>query len=157
MGSTRKLVKIGETITNTSYTPPGPIKTTPTTISSKPNDISTASVSKAGDITMTSSSQKGKILKKYSILPNKDPPEGRTTTIVAVMRGRPKHGHHCQCSNKHYKQKLVRVLLDSGSDGDLVFVDEDKPMLLPSTKGWFHSRGILRVGCFRPNKRLKSS
>jgi hypothetical protein len=39
-----------------------------------------------------------------------------------------------QCSNKHYKQKLVRVLLDSGSDGDLVFVDKDKPMLLPSTK-----------------------
>jgi hypothetical protein len=50
------------------------------------------------------------------------------------MRGRSKHGHHCQCSNKHYKQKLVRVLLDSGSDGDLVFVDKDKPMLLPSSK-----------------------
>jgi hypothetical protein len=28
----------------------------------------------------------------------------------------------------------VRVLLDSGSDGDLIFVDKDKPMLLPSTK-----------------------
>jgi hypothetical protein len=83
---------------------------------------------------MTSSSQKGKILKKNSILPNKDPPEGRTTAIVAVMRGRPKHGHHSQRSNKHYKQKLVWVLLDSGSDGDLVFVDKDKPMLLPSSK-----------------------
>jgi hypothetical protein len=31
-------------------------------------------------------------------------------------------------------QKLVRVLLDSGSDGDLVFVNKDKPMLLPSSK-----------------------
>jgi hypothetical protein len=50
------------------------------------------------------------------------------------MRVRPKHGHHRQCSNKHYKQKLVRVLLDSGSDGDLIFVDEDKPMLLSSLK-----------------------
>jgi hypothetical protein len=30
--------------------------------------------------------------------------------------------------------RLVRVLLDSGSDSDLVFVDKDKPMLLPSTK-----------------------
>ena len=50
------------------------------------------------------------------------------------MRGKPKNGHHCQCSNKHYKQKLVRVLLDSGSDGDLVFVDKDKRMLLPSSK-----------------------
>jgi hypothetical protein len=83
---------------------------------------------------MTSSSQKEEILKKNSILPKKDPPEGKTTTIVAVMRGRPKPGHHPQRSNKHYKQKLVRVLLDSGSDGDLVFVDKDKPMLLPSSK-----------------------
>jgi hypothetical protein len=37
-------------------------------------------------------------------------------------------------SNKNYKQKLVQVLLDSGSDGNLVFVDKDKPMLLPSSK-----------------------
>ncbi len=81
---------------------------------------------------MTSSSQRGKILKKNSILPNKDPPEGRTTAIVAVMKGKPKHGHQCQCSNKHYTQTLVRVLLDSGSDADLVFVDKDKAMLLPS-------------------------
>jgi hypothetical protein len=28
----------------------------------------------------------------------------------------------------------VHVLLDSGSDGDLVFIDKDKPMLLPSSK-----------------------
>jgi hypothetical protein len=28
----------------------------------------------------------------------------------------------------------VRVLLDSGSDRDLVFVDKDKPMLLSSSK-----------------------
>ncbi len=83
---------------------------------------------------MTSSSQKEGILRKNSILSKKDPPEGRTTAIVAVMRGRPKHGRHHQCSNKHYKQKLVRVLLDSGSDSNLVFVDKDEPMLLPSLK-----------------------
>ncbi len=99
---------------------------------------------------MTTSSQKGKILKKNSIIPNKDPPEGRTNTIVAVMRGRPKHSHHRQCSNKHYKQKLVWVLLDSGSDGDLVFVDKDKPMLLPSSKRlvpqlWNTSNGIFQT------------
>jgi hypothetical protein len=92
------------------------------------------SVSKASDVMMMSSSQKEGILKKKSILPNKDPPEGKTTTVVAVMRGRPKHSHHRQHSNKQYKQKLVGVLLDSGSDGDLVFVDKDKPMLLPSLK-----------------------
>ncbi len=28
----------------------------------------------------------------------------------------------------------MRVLLDSGSDGDLVFVDKDKPMLLLTSK-----------------------
>ncbi len=134
MGSTGKVIKIGETVTNTSYTPPSPIKATPTSIASNFVDVSTASVSNAGDVMMTSSSQKGKLLKKNSITPNKDPPEGRTTSIVAVMRGRPKHSHHRQHSNNHYKQKLVWVLLDSGSDGDLVFIDKDKPMLLPSTK-----------------------
>ncbi len=109
------------------------MKATPTTIASNSNGVCTASVSKASDIMMTSSSQKVGILKKKSTLPNKDPPEGKTTAIVAVMRGRPKHSHHRQCSNKHYKQKLVQVLLDSGSDGDLVFIDKDKPMLLPSS------------------------
>jgi hypothetical protein len=99
---------------------------------------------------MRSSSKKEKILKKNIIIPNKDPPEGRTTAIVAVMRGRPKYGHHRQHSNKHYKQKLVRVLLDSGSDGDLVFVDKDKPMLLPSSKrlvpqSWNTSNGMFQT------------
>jgi len=114
-----------------SYTPPSPIKATPTSIASESYDVSTASVSEAGDVMMTSSDQKGKLLKEMNFTPNKDPPEGKTTAIVAVMRGRPKHGHHRQRSNKHYKRKLVRVLLDSGSDGDLIFIDKDKPMLLP--------------------------
>jgi hypothetical protein len=110
------------------------MKATPTTIAGNSNDMSTTSVSKAGDVMMTPSSQKEGILKKSSILPKKDPPEGKTTAIVAVMRDRPKPGHHRQRSNKHYKQKLMRVLLDSGSDSNLVFVDKDKPMLLPSLK-----------------------
>jgi hypothetical protein len=117
-----------------SFTPPSPMKATPTTIASNSNDVSTASVSQASDVMMTSSSQKEGILKKKSTLPNKDPPEGKTSAIVAVMRGSPKYSHHCQRSNKHYKQKLVQVLLNSGSDGDLVFLDKDKPMLLPTSK-----------------------
>ncbi len=92
-----------------SFTPPSLMKATPTTIASNPNDVTTVSVSEAGDVMMTSSSQKEGILKKNSILPRKDPPEGRTTAIVAVMRGKPKHGHHHQRSNKHYKQILMRV------------------------------------------------
>jgi hypothetical protein len=148
--STRKIVKFRETIENTSFTPPSPMKATPTTIASDSNDVSTASVSEASDVMMTSSSQKEGILKKKSTLPNKDPPEGKTTATVAVMRGRPKHSHHRQCSNKHYKQKLVWVLLDSGSDGNLVFVDKDKPMLLPSLKrlvpqSWNTSNGMFQT------------
>jgi hypothetical protein len=114
--------------------PPNPMKATPTSIASDSNDVSTVSVGKAGDIMMTSSDQKGKLLKKRNVTPNKDPPEGKTTAKVTVMMGRPKHSHHCQRSNKHYKQNVVRVLLDSGSDGDLIFVDKDKSMLLPSAK-----------------------
>ncbi len=144
-----KVVKLGETIKNTSFTPPSPMKATPSTIASDSNDVSTVPVSKAGDIMMTSSSQKVGILKKNCILPNKDPPEGNTAAIVAVMRGRPKHGHQRQCSNKHYTQKLVRVPLDSGSDGNLVFVDK-KTMLLPSSKrlvpqSWNTSNGMFQT------------
>ncbi len=134
MGSTRKLVKFRETFEQTSFTPPSPIKATPTTIASNSNDASTKSVSEMSGVMMTSSSKTKGILKKQSTLLDKDPSEGKTTAIAAVMRDRPKHGHHPQGRNKHYKQKLVRVLLDSGSDGNLVFVDKDKPMLLPSLK-----------------------
>ncbi len=49
------------------------MKATPTTITSNSNDVSTASVSKAGDVMMTSSSQKEGILKKNSILPRNRP------------------------------------------------------------------------------------
>ena len=127
-------MKLRETVNVTSYTPPSLIKATPTSIASDSNDVSTASVSKAGGVMMTSSDQTGKLIKKKNVTPNKDPPEGKTTAIVSVMRCRPKHSHHRQRSNKHYKRKLVRVLLDSGSDGDLIFIDKDKPMLLPSAK-----------------------
>jgi hypothetical protein len=116
------------------------------------DDVSTVSVSNAGDVKMTSPSQKEEVLNIDSILPNKDPPEGKTTAIVAVMRDRPKHSHHRQQSNKHYKQKLVWVLLDSGSAQDLVFVNKDKPVLLPSLKKlvpqlWNTSNGMFQTKC----------
>ncbi len=110
------------------------MKATPTTIASNSDDVSRTSVSDADDATMTSSSQNKELLNNHSILPKKDPPEGKTTAIIAVMRGKPKDDYHQHRSNKHYKQKLVRVLLDSGSDGNLIFVNNNKPMLLPSSK-----------------------
>ncbi len=54
--------------------------------------------------------------------------------VIAVMRGKPNDPCHHHCSNKRYKHKLVRVLLDSGSDSNLIFVNKDKPMLLPYSK-----------------------
>jgi hypothetical protein len=63
-----------------------------------------------------------------------NPPEGKTTAVIAVMRGNPKDGYTFLHSNKHCKQKIVWVLLDSGSDSDLIFVNKDKPMLLPYSK-----------------------
>jgi hypothetical protein len=124
LGSTRKVeLNLGETVKKTKFTPPRPIKATPTTIASNFNDVSTTSVSDAGDVMMTSSSQNKDLLNDDSILPKKDPPEGKITAIVDVMRGKPKDGQHHHRSNKHYKQNLVWVLLDSGSDGNLVFVN----------------------------------
>jgi hypothetical protein len=83
---------------------------------------------------MTLSTQNEEIQVNYSTPIKKKPPEGKTTAVVAVMRGNPKHGCHRHCSYKHYKKKIVWVLLDSGSDGDLVFVNKKKPMLLPYSK-----------------------
>jgi hypothetical protein len=77
LGSTRKIVKLEETVENMIYTPPSPMKATPTPIASNSNDVSTVSVSKADDFMMMSSSQKEGILTKNSILPKKDPPEGK--------------------------------------------------------------------------------
>jgi hypothetical protein len=65
------------------------------------------------------------------------------------MRGNPKDGYTCQFSNKHCKQKIVRVLLDSCSDGNLILLTKINPCCFPTQKGWFHSRGILQMGTSR--------
>jgi hypothetical protein len=100
---------------------------------------------------MTSSTQNKSNKVNYSTLVKGNPPEGKTTAVVvAVMRGNSKHGYHCHHSNKHYKKQIVRVLVDSGSDGDLVFVNKDKPMLLPYSKrlvpkSWNTLNGIFQL------------
>jgi hypothetical protein len=76
--------------------------------------------------------------------------EGSTTAVVAVMRGNPKDGCTHQRSNKHCKQNIVRVLLDSGSNDDLIFVNKDKAVLLPYLKRlvpqlWNTSNGIFQM------------
>ncbi len=68
------------------------------------------------------------------------------------MRGNPKDGYTHQRSNKHCKHRIVRVLLDSGSYSDLIFVSKDKPMLLPYSKWlvpqlWNTLNGIFQTKC----------
>jgi hypothetical protein len=95
MVRTKKVeTKLGETIKKMKFTPPSPIKATPTTIANNPDGVSTTSVSNADDIMITSSSQNEEIHNNQSILPKKDPPEGKTTAIIAVVRGKPKDGYH---------------------------------------------------------------
>ncbi len=88
------------------------MKATPTSVTSNPDDVCPTSVSNADDVMLGSSSQNKDIHSNHSILPKKDPPKGKTTVVIAAMRGNPKDGFHRHCSNKHYKQKLVQVLLD---------------------------------------------
>jgi hypothetical protein len=108
------------------------------------------SFSNACVVMLTSSSQNEEVHDSHSTHTTKDPPEAKTTAVIAVMKGKPRAGYHHPCSNKHYKQKLVQVLLDSGSDGYLVFVNKDKPMLLLYSKrlvpqSWNTSNGTIQT------------
>jgi hypothetical protein len=99
---------------------------------------------------LTSPSQSEEVHVNHCTPTASNPSEGRTTAVISVMGGNPKDGYTCQCSNKHSKQKIVRVLLDSGSDDDLIFVNKDKPMLLPYSKrlvpqSWNTSNGIFQM------------
>jgi hypothetical protein len=107
--------------------------------------------SDADDVTVMSSSQSKEIHINHCTPTAFNPPEGNITlAIVAVMRGNPKDGSIRQCSNKHCKQNIVRVLLDSGSNVDLIFLNKDKPMLLPYSKrlvpqSWNTSNGTFQT------------
>ncbi len=70
--------------------------------------------SNADGVMVTSSSQREEIHNKHSTPTTSNPLEGSTTAVVAVMRGNPKDGYTCHRSNKHCKETIVRVLLDSG-------------------------------------------
>jgi hypothetical protein len=102
--------------------------------------------SDADDVMLMSPSKSKDVHVNNSTPTASNPTEGRTTAVIAVMRGNPKDGYTRQCSNKHCKQ----VLLDSGSDGNLIFVNKDKPMLLPYLKrlvpqSWNTSNGIFQT------------
>jgi hypothetical protein len=131
LGSIGKVVIYsGETVKKTKFSPPSPMKATLNLVANDKNDLCPTSVSNVDHITVTSSGQNKELYVNYSTPTSKDLPEGKTSAVIAVMRGKPKDGYDPCCSNKHYNWTLVFVLLDSGSNGDLVFVSKDKPMLL---------------------------
>jgi hypothetical protein len=63
------------------------------------------SVSDGDDVMMMSSTQNKTKMVNYSNLVKGNPLEGKTTAVVAVMRGNSKHGYPRHRSNKHYKKK----------------------------------------------------
>jgi hypothetical protein len=79
---------------------------------------------------LQSSSQSKKVYDNYSTPTTSNLPKGKTTAVIAVMRDNPKDGYTRQRIKKNCKQRLVRVLLDRGSNNDLTFLSKDKPMLL---------------------------
>jgi hypothetical protein len=91
-------------------------------------------ISNADDVRLMSPSQREDVHNNNSTPTASNPLEGKTTAVVAVMRGNPKDGYTRLRSNKHCKQRMVWVLFDSGSDGDLIFVNKEKPIMLPYSK-----------------------
>jgi hypothetical protein len=83
------------------------MKATPNTVASNTNDMCPTSVGNADDVIVTSSSQNKGVHINYSTPTCKDPPEGKTTAVIAVIRGKPKDGYHRNRSSKHYKRTLV--------------------------------------------------
>jgi hypothetical protein len=73
-----------------------------------------STLSNADEVMLMSSSQSEELHVNHSTPTASDNYEGSTTAVVAVMRGNPKDGYTHQRSNKHCKQNIVRVLLDSG-------------------------------------------
>jgi hypothetical protein len=102
--STGKIsIELRETHKKPKFTPPCPIKSTPTGFASNGKDMCLMSFSNDGDISMTSSSQNKEIHVNHST----HLPEGKTTEVVAVavIRATPKDGCHSHPSNKNYKRK----------------------------------------------------
>jgi hypothetical protein len=61
--------------------------------------------SNADDIMLASPSKSKDLHVNKSTPTASNPTEGRTTAVIAVMRGNSKDGYTCQCSNKHCKQR----------------------------------------------------
>jgi hypothetical protein len=109
----------------------------------------------ADDVMLMSPSQSEEIHDNNSTPTTSNPSEGKTTAVIAVMRGNPKYGYTCLCSNKHCKKRIVQVLLDSGSNSDLIFVSNNKPMLLPYSKRLVPQSWNTLIGIFQMRRKAR--
>jgi hypothetical protein len=73
----KSIMNLAETAKMTKFTPPSPIKATPTLIARNQDDVCLKSFRDAGDIMMTSSSQNKEGHDNYSTPTTKDSPEGK--------------------------------------------------------------------------------
>ena len=101
------IINFGETCKKTNFTSPSPIKATTKVVTCDRNNLCLMSVSNDDDVTMTSSAQNKEVQVNYSTRVNKNPPKGKATAAVAVVRGTSKHGYHHHSSNNHYQRDLV--------------------------------------------------
>ena len=80
--------------------------------------------------------------------PSQQDEEGRVTAVAALIYFGPSSGKHN--NNQTTRKKVVGVLLDSGSDGDLLFHQKGTPKHFPySTRqvpnSWHTSNGVFQT------------
>ena len=107
-------------------TPPGLIKTTDMLDTNLSKNISKTLHQKFGkSISKTLRQNYGKKFseqQKHLRDSDTEDNEPRVTAIMAVMTGGPGQKSGCPTSNKQVpRKKIIKILLDSGSDGDLLF------------------------------------
>ncbi len=106
LGSTRKLgLNLEKAVKWSKFTLPSPIKATHTEIACGHNVAHPVTFCNADDIMLMPPSQSKDVHDNNSTHIASSPPEGRTTAVIAVMRGNPKDGCTRLCSNKDCKQK----------------------------------------------------
>ncbi len=66
------------------------------------------------------------------------------------------HAHPHKSSNKATKEKLIQVLLDSGSDGDLLFHEKGTPKHFSYLTRQVHAHGIRRMGSSKQKEEASS-
>ena len=133
-------------------TPPGPIKTTNALDTDFSEHISDTSRQKLGESISKSSRQNFgdnfSEQQKHSRDSDTEDDEHRVTAVMAVMTGSPDRKSGRPTSNKQVpRKKIIKILLDSGSDGDLLFQEKgEQPNTSPTRLGRCQNDGARQMG-----------